>query len=161
MTISTGRNQANKAHWAEAFRAYMKSERYQKMNTVACAKALGVSKTTVSRWRIEAGLPPPQRMVNEERERRKLLLVASKEFGLKEKKSTLSIPDLMKLVGLPYHTVFYMQKKLGVEPFGQKYRSDAYRQPLVNSQKELDMIQLSHEWHRPKGMTEHLESLRD
>jgi len=155
------RRKTTKAYIEESYRAYMKSERYQKMNTVRCARVLGVAKTTITRWRLTAGLPPPQRLINEEREKRKIVLAATPEFGLKNKQSTLAIPALCKLVGLPYHTVFTLQKKLGVEPYGQKFRSDAFRQPLTSRPSDLKMLQLAHEWHRPKGMTDHLETLRE
>ena len=144
-----------------AKRKYLRTKRLQTIPTRDAATELGVSTTFLKRVRLEAGITPPSRIVDEVREASKRALLKTKEFGLKEKRSTMSIPDLCKLVDLPYHTVFYLQKRLKVEPYGQKYRSDSFRQPLVNSNKELEVIQLAREWHRPKGMTEHLETLND
>jgi len=164
VTLNRGTKKATQARISEAFRAYMKSERYQKMNTITCAKQLGVSKTTISRWRVDGGIPPPTRVFDEEKAFKAKLLSQMKEFGLKDKKSLMSIPDLCKLADLPYHTVFYLQKRLGVAPYGQKYRSDSFRQPLTTRVCDLKMVQLVGGWNSkrlPKGLTEHLETLRE
>jgi len=150
----------NNAHIAWAKYKYFSSKRHQKMNTLTAGKELGVSKTTISRWRAEAGIPPPARAINEARAAKVKILVKTKEFGFETKQSLLSIPDLCKLVDLPYHTVFRLQKNLGVHPMGDKYRRNSGRLPLTKDPADLELVKLASEWHLPPGMVKDLESLR-
>ena len=151
-------------HYVRAREIYLASERLQQMPTDNAAVEIDVSVTSVKKWRRAAGLPPPKVRLDEIKEQGKRELIKRPELGLENKQSTMSIPDLCKLVepNLPYHTVFYMQKKLGVEPFGQKYRGHGDRSFwLTKSIKDLEILKLAHKWGHNPELTKHVESLRD
>ena len=146
---------------AEAKRRYDMSPRLQKLPRVEAAKELGVGKTSICRWGIAKGVPTPTYRYREEREKNEIAMLASKEFGLAGKQSIVSIPVLSKKFHMPYSAVFKIQKDMGVAPMGSSQRQnppgESYR--LTIRPEDLTMVQLAKEWHRPKGMTDHLETL--
>ncbi len=149
---------------AESKRKYLKEKKWREMPTKDAAVGLNVSTSTVARWRLEFGFTPPKIRIDKELEANILIMVASKEFGLKELQSELSINELAIKFGLKYWAVFKTQTRLGVQPNGQKYRrkiGDFI--PLMNDKEDLELVKLATKCYsrRPKGMTQHLESLRD
>ena len=150
-----------KAELAEAKRRYLSSTHLQKIPRAEAARIIGVGKTSIARWGIEAGIPTPDIRRDEEREKNVALMLASDDFGLKDKQSIISIPALSEKFSIPYNAVYKIQDKFGVSPMGSSQRrnppGESY--PLTHRHEDLEMVQLAKEWHRPKGMTEHLESL--
>lgn len=149
---------------AESKRRYRKEKKWREMPTRDAAAGLDVSTSTIARWRLEFDFIPPKIRIDEEVEEKILVMVASKEFGLKDLQSELSITELAEKFGLKYWAVYKTQQRLGVQPNGQKYRrkiGDFI--PLMNDENDLELVQLATKCYsrRPKGMTGHLESLRE
>ena len=159
------KNKFNALQIAAAKAAFTASLKSQQLPVGEAADKIGVSTTTIQRWRHELGLPNSITVQARAALAARKLLCDLPGFGFKESQSVLSIPDLMAITGLKYSTIYRIQKDLGVLPFGAKFRkkSDQPGSPLMLRNKTwfIPLMQLCNNWKRPKGIDAHLEILRD
>lgn len=131
-------------------------KRYRDMTGTQVARELGISATTVNKIKALMGIPA---QLAAERTAKIERMIASPEFGLKERQSKQSIAWLAKHFDLPKTAVRNEQVRRRVKSTQGDWSP---REPLVSVPSNIvrEITALIKGWAVPEGLPEHVKELR-